>query len=145
MTPHGNEIIHSVRYTAGSEHGSLVKTVAVIGASNQRHKFGNQAVRSYRAQGYRVVPINTHESTVEGLTAYRSVLDVPFPIDLASIYLPPAQGLQVLPELVDVAIREVWINPGADSPAVIARAQELGLEPIVACSLMSLEAGAAGG
>ena len=54
----------------------MPKTVAVIGASNNRGKFGNRAVRAYRQQGYTVIPINTHEREVEGLVAFRSVLDV---------------------------------------------------------------------
>jgi len=48
----------------------MSKVVAVIGASNNRNKFGNRAVRAYQGQGYTVVPINPHETEVEGLKAY---------------------------------------------------------------------------
>ena len=58
------------------------KVVAVIGASNNRSKFGNRAVRAYLEQGYTVVPINPHEKEVEGLKTYASVLDVPGAIDM---------------------------------------------------------------
>ena len=51
-----------------------MKTVAVIGASNDRRKFGNKAVRGYQHQGYTVIPINSHEAEVEGIPAYTSVL-----------------------------------------------------------------------
>jgi predicted CoA-binding protein len=68
------------------------KVVAVIGASNNRRKFGNRAVRAYQDQGYTVVPINPHEQEVEGLTAYASVLDFPGTIDMASFYVPPEIG-----------------------------------------------------
>src|SRR5262245_12241447 len=75
------------------------KTVAVIGASSEHQKFGNRAVRAYAQDGYHVVPINPHEATIEGFTAYRSVLDVPGPIDLASFYVPPHVGEQVIEEV----------------------------------------------
>lgn len=114
------------------------KTVAVIGASCDRRKYGNKAVRGYRAQGYHVVPINPRESEVEGLRAYGSVLDVPHEIDMASIYVPAAEGLDVIEEVARRAIPEVWLNPGADDPAVLRRARELGIEPIRACSLMAM-------
>ena len=114
------------------------KTVAVIGASNDRRKFGNKAIRGFLHQGYTVVPINSHEPEIEGIYAYASVLDVPEPIHMATIYLPPSEGLRVLSEIVQKGIPEVWINPGADSPAVVKRAQELGIEPIIACSLMAI-------
>ena len=115
-----------------------MKTVAVVGASSHRHKFGNQAVRGFLRQGYRVVPINRREAEIEGLRVYRSVLDVPGQIDMVTIYVPPTEGLDVLVEVAEKRIPEVWINPGAESPEVIQRARELGLEPIVACSLMAL-------
>jgi predicted CoA-binding protein len=114
------------------------KTVAVIGASNDRRKFGNRALRAFRRQGYTVIPINTHESTVEGLQAYRSVLDVPGPIDMATLYVPPEIGEQVIDEVAKKKIPEVWFNPGSESDHLIARARSLSIKPIVACSIVGI-------
>jgi predicted CoA-binding protein len=116
----------------------MAKVVAVIGASSNRSKFGNRAVRAFRQQGYTVIPINPHETEVEGLKAYASVLDVPGVIDMASIYLPPEIGEQVIEEIARKGIPEVWINPGAESDALIARARALHVQPIVACSIVSI-------
>src|SRR6266581_707492 len=116
----------------------MPKVVAVIGASSNRHKFGNRAVRAFQQQGYTVVPINPHEAEVEGLKAYASVLDVPGPIDMASIYVQPEVGEQVIGEVARKGIAEVWLNPGAESEALIARATALNLRPIVACSIMAI-------
>ena len=110
--------------------------VAVIGASNDRRKYGNKAVRAFLRQGYRVVPINPREREVEGLRAYASVLEVPGPIDMASFYVPPSVGESIIDEMVAKQIAEVWLNPGAESDALIARARALKLRPIVACSIM---------
>lgn len=114
------------------------KVVAVIGASSNRSKFGNRAVRAFLAQGYTVVPINPHETEVEGLKAYPSVLDFPGTIDMASIYLPPEIGEQVIGEIASKGIAEVWLNPGAESDELIARARALHLQPIVACSIVAI-------
>ena len=114
------------------------KVVAVIGASSNRKKFGNRAVRAFTRQGYTVVPINPHERHVEGLKAYRSVLDVPGPIDMASFYVPPAIGEQVIEEVARKRIPEVWLNPGAESDALVALARALSIEPIVACSIVAI-------
>jgi len=116
----------------------MPKIVAVIGASNDRHKFGNRAVRAFQQQGYTVIPINPHEASVEGLTAYRSVLDVPGPVDMASFYVPPDVGERVIDEVARKGIPEVWFNPGAESDALIARARALNLRPIVACSVVAI-------
>ena len=116
----------------------MSKVVAVIGASNNPRKFGNKAVRAYRQQGYTVIPINPHEPEVEGLKAYASVLDVPGSIDMASFYVPPEVGEQVIAEVARKQIPEVWLNPGADSDALIERARALQLRPIVACSIIAI-------
>ena len=116
----------------------MSKVVAVIGASSNRGKFGNRAVRAFRQQGYTVIPINPHEAEVEGLTAYASVLDVPGPIDMASLYVPPHIGEQVIGDIAKKGIPEVWLNPGAESDELIARARALHLQPIVACSVVAI-------
>ena len=116
----------------------MPKVVAVIGASNDRRKFGNRALRAYQQQGHTVVPINPHESEVEGLKAYASILDVPGPIDMASFYVQPEIGEQVIADVARKGVREVWLNPGADGDEVIARAKALGIQPIVACSIVAI-------
>lgn len=114
-------------------------TVAVIGAGPDRHKFGNKSVRAHLAAGYTVYPVHPSASIVEGLRAYPSIRDVPAsPLDRVTVYLPPAIGLQVLPEIAAASPREVWFNPGADSLEVLTKARELGLNVIAGCSIVSL-------
>ena len=113
----------------------MAKVVAVIGASSNRNKFGNRAVRAFLQQGYTVIPINPNEAEVEGLKTYRSVMDVPGAIDMASFYVPPEIGFRVIDEVARKGIPEVWLNPGADSDELIARAKSLNIQPIVACSV----------
>ena len=116
----------------------MSKVVAVIGASSNRNKFGNRAVRAFQQRGDTVVPINPHEAEVEGLRCYASVLDVPGAIDMASFYVPPEIGLRVIDEVARKGIPEVWLNPGAESDALIARAKALHIQPIVACSIVAI-------
>ena len=116
----------------------MSKTVAVVGASSDRRKFGNKALRAFEAEGYRVIPINPHEPAVEGLRAYPSVLDVPDPIDMATVYVQPDVGVRLLPELSRKGIPEIWINPGAESPELLAEADRLQLNVITACSIVAI-------
>ena len=116
----------------------MPKTVAVIGASSDRAKFGNKAVRAFRDEGYTVFPINPHEATIEGLTAYASVLDVPGPIDMATVYVQPEILERLLPELEQKGIGEIWVNPGADSDDVMAEAARRKLNMIYACSIVGI-------
>ena len=115
-----------------------MKTVAVVGASNNRAKFGNKAVRAFLAEGHQVIPINPHESEVEGLKAYRSVLDVPGTIDMATVYVQPGVTLRLLDEFEKKGIAEVWVNPGAESDEVVTDARRRGLNAIFACSIVGI-------
>lgn len=116
----------------------MSKTVAVIGASSNRWKFGNRALRAFRAQGYHVIPIHPREREVEGETAYRSVLDVPGPIEMVSVYVPPEVGIGLLGEFAQKQVGEVWINPGAESEALLGEARRLHLNVIEACSILAI-------
>jgi predicted CoA-binding protein len=115
-----------------------MKTVAVIGASSNRGKYGNKALRAFERQGFRVIAINPNEQEVEGHRTYASVLDVPEAIDMATVYVPPAIGVRVMDDLAKKGIPEVWLNPGADAAEVIARARALGIKPVVACSIIGI-------
>jgi hypothetical protein len=117
---------------------SEAKTVAVIGASSHRHKFGNKALRAFEHRGYTVLAINPNEAEVEGHKTYASVLDVPGRIDMATVYIPAEAGVRVMEELAARGVPEVWLNPGADEDAVVDRARELGLNIVRACSIVGI-------
>lgn len=112
------------------------KVVAVVGASADRRKFGNKAVRAFLAAGYDVIPIHPREKTVEGLAAYPSVLEVPKVIDMATVYVPGDVAKRLLSEFVTKGIGEVWLNPGADDDDVVDEGRRQGLRIVVACSII---------
>jgi predicted CoA-binding protein len=114
-------------------------TVAILGASRDRRKFGNQAVRAHLARGYEVFPVNPHADQIEGLKAYPDLASVPVQqLDRISVYLPPEIGIRLLEEIKRRGASEVWFNPGSDSPELVALAHRLGLEIIRACSIVNV-------
>src|SRR2546425_110667 len=116
-------------------------TVAILGASADRSKFGNKSVRAHLQQGYAVYPINPKGGHIEGLTVYRSLCELPNdakPLSRISVYLPPPIVLTVLGEIAAVGCDELWLNPGSDNDDVVSKARELGLAPIIACSIVGL-------
>ena len=116
----------------------MAKTVAVVGASSDRHKFGNKALRAFQAEGHTVVPINPNEPEVEGIKTYASVLDVPGAIDMATVYVQPEIGQRLLAEFEQKQIPEIWINPGAESDELVAEAKRRKLNIIQACSIVAI-------
>jgi predicted CoA-binding protein len=114
------------------------RTIAVVGASSDRSKFSNKAVRAYLAQGWDVYPINPKGGMIEGLAVQKSVRDVPVRLDRVSLYLPPTVGLKALPEIAATEPKELFVNPGAESDELVAEANKLGLDPILACSIVDI-------
>jgi predicted CoA-binding protein len=118
-----------------------LKTIAVVGASANRQKFGNKCVRAYREAGYRVYPVNPGEREIEGLPVCRTLAEVPEPLDRISVYLPPPVTLALLPEIARAAAghgTEVWFNPGSADTEVLAEARRLGVAAHSGCSIVDI-------
>ena len=115
-----------------------MKTVAIIGASNDQRKFGNKAVRAFQQQGYTVYPVNPVESEIEGLPAYKSIRDVPARPQMISVYVPPPVLLKLLRDIAAKGCEELWLNPGTESDEVLVEAERLGLNVIQACSIVAV-------
>ncbi len=114
-------------------------TVAILGASSDRAKFGNKSLRAHLHGGYEVYPVNPKADRIEGLASYASLAAVPAnQLDRISVYLPPAVGLSVLPEIAATQAREVWFNPGSATPELLERARALGVNAIAGCSIVDL-------
>ena len=115
-----------------------MKTVAVIGASNDRRKFGNKAVRAFQQQGYTVYPVNPNETQVEGLTAFKSILDLPVRPEMVTVYVLPEVLLKLLADIAAKGCDELWLNPGTECDTVLAEAERLELNAIQGCSILAI-------
>ena len=117
----------------------MSKTVAIIGASSQSLQVRQQGrPRLSSAQATPSIAINPNEQNVEGLPTYASVLDVPGPIDMATVYVQPDVGVRVMDELAKKGMPEVWLNPGADSTRSSTARGRSGLKTIQACSIIGI-------
>jgi predicted CoA-binding protein len=115
-----------------------LKTIAVVGASADRRKYGNKCVRAYLAAGYQVYPVNPSEREIEGLPVHHDLARVPVPLDRISVYLPPPLTLALLPEMARAQAGEVWFNPGSADAAVLAEARRLGIPARPGCSIVDI-------
>ena len=116
-----------------------MRTVAILGASADRSKFGNKSIRAHQQQGFTVYPVNPKGGVIEGLTVYKSLAEVPAgKLDRISVYLPPAILMPLLPAIAERGCEELWLNPGSDSDETVDAARKLGLNVIQACSIVDL-------
>jgi predicted CoA-binding protein len=96
--------------------------IAVVGASNDPSKYGNIIVNNLKGHGYVVLPVNLREDTIAGLPVYRTLADVPKPVDIVDVVTPPAVTRRILQEAAAAGVPLVWLQDGSFDDAVLADA-----------------------
>lgn len=119
------------------------KRIAVVGVSNSPYKYGHRVYHDLKRRGYDVVPVNPHLDTFDGQTAYPGLSAIPEPVDGVVIVIPPPNVPAVLREAAKAGIKNVWLQPGAESGEAIALAEQLGLHLVHTFCVM-VEARSAG-
>ena len=114
-----------------------LKTWAVIGANNNKEKFGCKIFRFLLEQGdYNVFPVNPGMTEVLGKKCYSTMSDLPEKPDVVNLVVPPRVGEQIIRECAELGIKNVWFQPGTDTEAVVSLACELGLNVVQACVMV---------
>jgi len=110
-------------FLAGAPH-------AVVGASRDRHKYGNKVLRCYQQNGRLVYPVNPNAAEVEGLESFPDLASLPEPVHGISIITPPSVTEDIIKDAVSAQIRYVWMQPGAESRQALSEAAAAGLKVI---------------
>ncbi|MCL9684861.1 CoA-binding protein [Legionella maioricensis] len=103
---------------------------AVVGASSNRAKYGNKVLRCYLQHGKTVYPINPQEELIEGLPVLHSISDLPNNVASISIITPPSVTEKIVTEAIKKGIKNIWMQPGAESDAAIQNGKNHGLNII---------------
>lgn len=120
-----------------------VRSFAVVGASEDRAKFGNKVLRCYAQHELPVVGVNPKLDSVEGVACYASLGDAAAAIDgpiAASVVAPPAAAGSIVTDAIAAGVRQLWFQPGAEDPAASAAARAAGIAVIDdgSCLLVAL-------
>ena len=112
--------------TALEEATALLRStgtrIAVVGASNDPRKYGNIIVEDLIEHGYQVFPVNLNEATIAGLPVYRSLEDVPKPVDIVNVVTPPDVTREILEDAEAASCGLVWLQDGSFDDDVLADA-----------------------
>jgi len=104
---------------------------AVVGASNQHHKFGRRIFDVLKRSGYTVYAVNPNvDGLDDGTPTYPSIRDLPVVPEVVDVVVPPSAGMGVVEDCLAKGVSNIWFQPGAESEAAIARAREAGMQVI---------------
>jgi len=104
--------------------------IAIVGASDNRDKYGNIIYRDLRASGYKVIPVNPKADTVEGDKCYHSLSEIPVKVDVVDTVVPPHITEQIVKECKEIGITKVWMQPGSESEEAIIFCKDNGIEVV---------------
>jgi uncharacterized protein len=96
----------------------------VVGASSNRSKYGNKVLRAYLQNGRKAIPVHPMEKEIEGVPCVVSVTDLPREVESISVITPPSVTERIVDAAVARGIRNIWMQPGAESPAAVEKCRE---------------------
>jgi uncharacterized protein len=103
-------------------------TIAVVGISRHRHKDAARIPAQMQMAGYRIIPVNPIAETLLGEKVYRTLADIPEPVDLVDVFRPSDQTPDVVRQAIAIGAKAVWLQLGISSPEARRLAEEAGLD-----------------
>ena len=106
------------------------KRFAVVGATTDTKKYGNEIFRNLTSRGYEVYPVNPRLKELEGTKCYPSLSDIPVKVDVVDFVVPPPVTEEILKECKELELDRIWLQPGSESEAAIAFCHENNLKVV---------------
>lgn len=103
---------------------------AIVGYSSDTSKYGNIIFRDLSKAGYKVYPVNKKGGEMNGHKVYPSVGDLPDDVAVVDFVIPSSQGEKVARQCAEAGLKNVWLQPGAESDDLIQLCRELGLRAV---------------
>jgi len=113
----------------------------VVGASNDRSKFGNRVLRKYWQHRLKAYPVNPRETSIEGEPSYPTLAALPKEVRSLSIVTRPEITETIVDQAIAHGIENIWMQPGAESPGAVRRARDAGLNVIADGDCILVELG----
>jgi predicted CoA-binding protein len=112
------------------------KKFAVVGATDNPQKYGNQIVKNLKSRGYEVYPVNPRLKELEGLSCYSGLADIPVKVDVVDFVVPPAATEEILKQCKELGLIRIWLQPGSESETAIAFCNENNLKVVHSVCVM---------
>jgi predicted CoA-binding protein len=106
------------------------RTIAVVGLDTRTHRPAYGIATYLQRAGYRIIPVHLGRFPADeilGERAYRSLRDIPEPVDLVNVFLRSEFTDPIIDDAIAIGARAIWLQVGIVNPAGLARARAAGL------------------
>jgi predicted CoA-binding protein len=117
------------------------ETVVVLGASPNEERYANKAMKMLLEYGHRPIPVNPGFEEILGARCYKSITEVPGPVDTVTLYLGEARSEPLIADILAAKPKRIIFNPGAENEHLAEEARAHGIEALEACTLVLLRTG----
>jgi len=115
-----------------------MKNWAVVGASENKEKFGWKIYKKLKDNGYNVYPVSPNYETIDGDKCYKSLSELPVKPDVIDMVVSPKHGVNTINEAAELEIKNIWLQPGTYNDELMELIDEKGLTAVKACVLVEL-------
>lgn len=112
------------------DHFFSQSVLAVAGVSRDRRKFGYRVFKDLKQKGYRVYALNPNAEQIGADPCYASLQTLPEPVGAVVMVVPPEITLQLIDDAIQTGVKQIWMQPGAESQAAIDRCHASGIAVI---------------
>jgi len=102
------------------------KKIAIVGLSPKEERDSNKVAKYLMEKGYEIVPVNPGQKEILGQTCYKTLEEIPYPVDVADLFLNPARVPAVLDQAINKGIGVIWMQLGVIHHEAAKKAREAG-------------------
>lgn len=114
------------------------KKWAVVGATNNKESYGYKVFNKLRENNYTVYPVTPKFDEIDGVKTYKSIKDIPDNIEVVNFIVSPKIGISIIEDVIDLEIKNIWMQPGTRDPKIIEKATENDINVMLSCVLVEL-------
>lgn len=117
-----------------------VKKTLVLGASDNPARYSYLAINRLRSHQHPVVAVGKKETAVNGIPIRKDHVPVEG-VDTVTLYLNPKNQVEYYDYILSLNPKRIIFNPGTENDDLIRMAEENGIQPVIACTLVMLSTG----
>lgn len=108
------------------------RTLAVVGLSDKPERPSYHVGEEMQKRGHKIVPVSPKGETILGEQVYRSLKEIPFPVDVVQVFRAPQYAMDVVRDIEQMAQKPqvIWMQEGVVNDEAVAAAEAMGIEPV---------------
>ena len=112
------------------------KKIAIVGISPKESRDSNRVARYLMEQGYDIVPVNPGQREILGKTCFKTLKDIPYPVDIANLFLNPTRVPPVVDQAIEKAVPVIWMQESVVHNEAAKKAREADIQVVMNLCIM---------